>query len=1572
MGHLALLAQRGDNWVRQVGQPVKDVEKDASVLQGTSDPVPCPAGSLNPLEGQDELADCRECYAGKACTQVALKAPDVDCMQGFVCPPGSSKPNDPTNACPPGTLSNRTDLTDRSQCQQCPARYACLRGHFCPPGTMFPTQYKCPVGTWNSHSGMEAEIECRPCPQGWYCLAGSGAPTGRCSSGHYCPEGTAYGTQFPCPAGTYSMQMGNRHREDCLICPEGSFCQQGTSKPSPCPLSTFRRLKGGRRLEDCSACPAGYFCPHSATVNPRVCGTGSYSDEGSVECSPCLQGHYCSNETTSEEAMLSVMVCPPGFLCSQGLARDPQRSATLCPRGFYCPGGGLYCNTTGLSQPTGICDAGAEVCDDCPTGTYCLSGEGVQPCPAGHYCLGGGVEGILPCPPGTYSPHFGLSQVEQCLICPAGFYCEDWGLFEPTAPCQAGYYCLAGWFCVSLLPPGLHPSSALSTWNEDCQPCLPGYYCDTLGLSAPSGKCWEGFFCLGGADRPDPPFRDSRHTPFTTNEFGLRVVGHQNPVLLAAISQSLELPPHLTASPAPQGNTASVLEPRSQQVCPPGHYCHPRGRAEPSGQCAEGYYCPEGQSSDRPQLHICSVGHYCEKCATDSMPPRQLPAQTSQQSGLEDESQCRSCSPGFYCSETGLSAVSGPCLPGECLVCPAGEFCGSEGSVEPSGLCASGFLCLMGATVPNPTDNSTGSLCPPGIFCQKGKRAGDCWAGFYCGWGSSRADQALCPAGFFCPSGTPAPMHCPAGTFSSNEGNTHQDDCTTCTPGSYCQRLCEAGYYCPAGSSSPNSTDHQVLFLFSVPPVDGSHGYLCPAGHSCPVGSTRELPCEPGTYSLAPGAAHCTTCPQGTMCSSSATQEPSICPAGGVSTDSCSACPAGHYCSTEGLANPSGPCAAGFHCPFDFSSTTPYAFLCPKGHYCPEGSALALPCPTGEYQPNPGSDSCTMVPQPCPNGTYTHPNKGGLQEERECLPCPSGKFCRFAHVFPETGKYVFVDSAVPEWSMVVVVSEEGTECDPRASVFQPMSPAHLVRYGIVKQHRLNLLPDWELIAGSLSGLCDLEEFNVKTLYDKLEDQNLHIASQLARHRKDTQEFYRNICQQTETLKNVFDNMDHKKLSLLKELLAHNAMRDKLSDSGVGERDAQVHLQSAAPCLSDHDLSKLVSISPLFKTLHEIQQSLQSLSTAEPSQRLHNASERSVQENHDGQLIPTALDDLSPPHAAVFLFGCQVVQLLEKRPLFPSVLLLVAKSIPVSPSSSDEAMLAHCSGDFHFDATNQILYLSEAKLQHVGHFIAIVLQSMAHIASDLRNTSISSWSSSSLTSGQPRTQAQISCVEEEIDRLNESFLQLSMQLQKRAQMSSWHKERERSAGNHSARAMSTSNKPSLSCNGTVLLDLKRRYVLQRLRELQIILSHTRQCQRHGSESKDGTGGRKHTDSSSIQQGQREHYSTADGCCPTVGRQQDGMPAGQSRRQQTVLSEVLGNHKLEGHISDQQWSDSVQSNKPETRLDCQMPASQGQLHLNVPGIPEPNGQITIENTTAHTDTDNMWAPVDRKLDLNMDKC
>lgn len=178
-------------------------------------------------------------------------------------------------------------------------------------------------------------------------------------------------------------------------------------------------------------------------------------------------------------------------------------------------------------------------------------------------------------------------------------------------------------------------------------------------------------------------------------------------------------------------------------------------------------------------------------------------------------------------------------------------------------------------------------------------------------------------------------------------------------------------------------------------------------------------------------------------------------------------------------------------------------------------------------------------------------------------------------------------------------------------------------------------------------------------------------------------------------------------------------------------------------------------------------------------------------------------------------------------------------------------------------------------------------------------------------------------------------------------------------------------PSLSRNGTSLLDLKRRYVSQRLNELQITLGQIRRCQQHDSKSKDGTGGCTQTDSSTTQQGQKEHYPGVDGCSPAVGQRQDSISASQSHSQQTVVSRSLGNYELESHISDQQRSDTVQSNNPDTLLDCQMLESLDRLHHNDPGKQELSSHITIENTTGHTDIDDMWGHVEQKLDLNVDK-
>ncbi|KAL7831753.1 hypothetical protein AOLI_G00293010 [Acnodon oligacanthus] len=1099
--------------------------------EGTSDPLPCQPGMFNPLDGQDALEDCRPCYPGKACTQVALKAPDVDCMPGFVCPPGTARPNNPANACPPGTLSNRTDLTDRSQCQQCPARFACLRGtggiqrpplscfagHYCPAGTMFPTQYKCPAGTWSERSGLESESECRPCPRGWYCLAGVGAPSGRCSSGHYCPEGTMYGTQFPCPRGTYSTKIGNDGREDCVVCPEGYYCKEGTSKPTPCPPTTYRQIKGGQRPEDCSVCPAGYFCPHSATVNPRVCGTGSYSDEGSNECLPCLPGHYCSDETTSEEAMLRVMVCPAGFLCSQGLDREPQRSAVLCPIGFYCPGGGVnpnpiacpngtYSRQPGLRNPSD--------CTVCPEGMYCFSQYSQeQPITEpGFYCPEGS-SAPEPCEEGTYSSRPALREASECTPCGGGKYCTGVGRTEPSGDCEGGFYCVqrstsatpvdgqtgglcpAGSFC----PPGsAHPESCPSgTFSNStglrqanqCVRCPAGYYCLGSNSTSPTGLCSAGYYCTGGSASPIQQQAEEGHyslegavkaEPCPLGTFQPRR-GQSSCIEcqpgrrcnLTGLSQQPLCPPghycpsgSSTAHPCPPGTYMANPGAEKVQHCGPcdaGQYCHAPGLSAPQGPCEPGFYCSGGANTATPvnfrSGDVCPAGYYCPE---GTRHPRQYPCPLGTWSnivGAQNLSACWPCPAGLFCNNTGLIQPTG--------VCAAGFYCvsGAKTSIPEDGVtgnrCPAGYFCPQGCTSPQPCpdgtySNSTGAAecsdCPPGWLCLEGEEAQLCPEGHYClggtvedilpcppGTYSPKAGQSqveqcslcsaginfknpdgnfstgvggACPIGHYCPEGTSLPLPCPPGTFSNSLYITELSGCSSCPAGLFCGSMglsrpsgpCQEGFYCPSGATSSTGS--------------GTEGGLCPQAHYCASGSARPLPCPAGTYANLTGQIKCSLCPAGYYCPEStnnytqfpcppgfycpdgtrhATQFP--CPRGYYnpepmtqSLDSCLPCPPGHYCEKERLTAVSGKCKAGWFCvsaawnpqPFDLDNYTNANCLCPAtstggrcqaGYYCPSGSSEPIPCPSGTF--------CNATGYWCPPG----------QTDDLALPCPVGHHC---------------------------------------------------------------------------------------------------------------------------------------------------------------------------------------------------------------------------------------------------------------------------------------------------------------------------------------------------------------------------------------------------------------------------------------------------------------------------------------------------------------------------------------------------------------------------------------------------
>lgn len=133
-----------------------------------------------------------------------------------------------------------------------------------------------------------------------------------------------------------------------------------------------------------------------------------------------------------------------------------------------------------------------------------------------------------------------------------------------------------------------------------------------------------------------------------------------------------------------------------------------------------------------------------------------------------------------------------------------------------------------------------------------------------------------------------------------------------------CQGSCLQGFFCQGGATAP-----------APPSSDSSpQNGPCPSGHYCPAGCISPIPCPLGSIRNTTGIFLAQTC-HGNVCIHRISNG---CPpvSGGGSMESCSSCPAGQYCSTEGLARPSGPCGAGFYCPFDFSSTTPYTFLCPR------------------------------------------------------------------------------------------------------------------------------------------------------------------------------------------------------------------------------------------------------------------------------------------------------------------------------------------------------------------------------------------------------------------------------------------------------------------------------------------------------------------------------------------------------------------------------------------------------------------------------------------------------------------
>ncbi|XP_061917834.1 uncharacterized protein si:ch211-286b4.4 [Entelurus aequoreus] len=1678
-----------------------------------------------------------------------------DGSHGYRCPAGHSCPVGSAGAlpCEPGTYS---PAPGAAECIVCPGGMTCSSsatlepalctlGHFCPAGTALPQP--CPLGTFNNQTGAHSRSVCTACPPGLYCSTyGASSPQGSCLQGYFCQGGA----EGPAPQSSVSFPRNG-------LCPAGHYCPAGCLSPIPCPVGSVRNTTGGVSLESCSICPPGQYCTAEGLVKPSgpcaagfycpfdfssttpyafICPKGHYCPQGSALALPCPTGEYQPNHGSDR-----CIPCRPGFFCEEAIVGEPQP----CPPHSFCPAGTMVphpCPSGSYTDPNVGGLQEDRQCSPCPPGRFCKAGRIQGTCAAGYLCVSGsadftpqgsipdptqcqwGMQCAGPCPPGFYCPggtdkavmcpentlrrHPGGASAQDCLACPPQHWCQSG---EPSArPCPAGHYCdgLPGsdnneWTGPKPCPVYTYRASPGAGSKDGCLPCPPGFHCNSTGLADYANTpCPPGFWCSGSGRPIFCPAGTKRALP-----------GAAEPRQCEPCAGGTFCPdPQATGKPNVEGILCRAsyecpIGSASEKLCRAGSYCQAQ-TAEPQ-ICPAGYVCTEGSESHNLPEQLCPYPYYCpaNSSSTKSCDGGFKPVNTS---GLRKSQKgcCSMCAEGTY--RPYLSAVV------QCLSCPEGHFCPPGTDDYKRNPCPQGYMCPSGSARPKP--------CPPGSFgnTTQAEKLQDCHPCPADTFNHLHAQKACFPCGS---SSTSPPGSTSCSCIGKNRAFQHSDGSCLCRTGFIFYN--ELDFKISASDSELDcQPEMNRRCAAGQVRLAASRECVSPSLHSCNV------TCGPlgGTLDVEMGICHCQRYVSaeelcGTFCRAKMPQL------------SAQFSPDGHLLLSvkgrddtvwaETLMDVLGPD------PYErdirevhlvqFDSLGVFGWIPTQGQdvkmFLSESMDASAETnrkrrSTGDHEkalpriPNPVACLSTgdmLIFRLSINHTDRSLSHFPVYDKDHLFNSnPSwdfGVFRRlqtlmkqsnlnntwFANVFSQTGKYAFMDSAVPHWSLVVVVSEDGADCDPRATVFQPMTPAQLVRFGVVKQHRLNLLPDWGVIAGLLSlllvvvvvvtttvvvlwpnkaklvcsqwrtkpkwrslgepprpvecictgdsfcadsrgvaegeectlskggmvsGCCDLEEFNVKTLYDKLEDQNLHVASQLARHRKDAQEFYRNICQHVDALQHVFENMDGKKLSLLKELLAsRNATRDNpynntdqemheqaydstallgavlrsveallyklnggtwqtldlhppdatepqmrhiqtcdssttmVSSMDLTKSKAPSHSHSTGPCLSDVDLSKLVCLTPLYKTLQDIQQSLQNFPPDHPVQPLLNGICDSSQEDNEVRLIPSALDSLSPRHSAVFLFGRRVMELLEKSSaMFPSVLLMPAKSVPFW--RCDNSLLSQCSGDFYFDAGRQVLFLSEAKLEHAGHFIATILQSMAFIAS----SGIPAWSftralheamsalslqlfnmsfkqstaegtlgeefldlsfaketrfSEHLLAARLETykysmleqlignlkvnlteDTEAACgtrveVEEEMDRLNEAFLELSMQLHSRAR---------KDGEDQFVRAA----RPSLGRNETMLLELKRHYVSQRLNHLQITLDRMRQQQGSSSRSSDGVRGRTHARTTAATQ-QGQEMNVGDTSCST--------PAGRSQGQQTAESRGLDKCDLESSISAQ---------------------------------------------------------------------
>ena len=347
------------------------------------------------------------------------------CKDGFLCPQQSEIGSAWTMSCPRGSwcaagvqtkcAAGKFGIQERStsinDCADCPPGYNCQPGtsdfelHPCPKGGYCPMGtpvIACPSGTFNNELYGRSLSDCKTCPIGHQCGEESADGGTICAKGYYCPRGSGTGS-YPCPAGTHgNAQTGKKDVNECSPCPPGHYCPEASETPTVSPIGYYSPLSGLPSLAALYKCPPKHHCPN----------TGMTTYKGYF----CSAGYVCPAASTS-----STMVdCPEGSFSDREDLHDPKH-CDICPKGYAC---GTHFTTTEV------------LASECPRHRYCPDATKLSKIPL--------------CPAGTYAPYTKSKSQYDCLVCPAGAYCDGGegvvttGVANGPQTCPVGYYCPPG------------------------------------------------------------------------------------------------------------------------------------------------------------------------------------------------------------------------------------------------------------------------------------------------------------------------------------------------------------------------------------------------------------------------------------------------------------------------------------------------------------------------------------------------------------------------------------------------------------------------------------------------------------------------------------------------------------------------------------------------------------------------------------------------------------------------------------------------------------------------------------------------------------------------------------------------------------------------------------------------------------------------------------------------------------------------------------------------------------------------------------------------------------------------